>query len=642
MKKQTWKISVKRFIVLAVFAILVAIVGLVDLPRATPVSAAPHSDIFVNSTGDAAAFNPSSGTCETASGNSTCTLRAAIQVANATVIGAPHTIKFSIPSSDPGCVLNGGIAYVCTITITTLTPLPNLTRDGTVIDGTTQTGYNWGTPVGTGGSVGVGALALGTIPRATIEINFNANLEGLVVSAPNVTLKGFAFYNHTGNDLVGQFGAIEITRTVTSPITLTQLLAGTKADGSDPGVALRNQRASIEAFGYFYINNNYIAFNGRGLQVGGSGFQPDYTNPANTLPANCNSGQPALIVNNEFESNGNNSALANGATLQIYAQGVTACGNLITSTLNAGLDPSPIRGEGIKLFYNAGYNRFENNTLAYNATAGIGLYHGSHDNLITANIINNNGTATKVGAGISIGDATDSAPTAHPSNNHITRNSIYANVGVGNLGLGIDLVPVNDFTTLGVADGPTLNAAGLRTGPNSLYNFPVFTDTNGITLSGGFLTITGYAKPGQVIELFIAAPDPSGFGEGQTYLATVTEGCKVVNAQTCPAIDTDDTTGAYANASGTDDTNKFSFAIPTASLAAAVNQGTRLTMTGTDASGNTSEFGHIGVVGANPTAVRLSSMTTSVSAPSNWMTIVFGGLGGLIVGFAYIVYKRKR
>src|SRR5512144_284336 len=56
------------------------------------VPAQAHAAVYtVNSTADAVAANPAGGVCETAVGNGVCTLRAAVQVANAS--GAADTIN---------------------------------------------------------------------------------------------------------------------------------------------------------------------------------------------------------------------------------------------------------------------------------------------------------------------------------------------------------------------------------------------------------------------------------------------------------------------------------------------------------------------------------------------------------------------
>lgn len=85
-------------------------------------------------------------------------------------------------------------------------------------------------------------------------------------------------------------------------------------------------------------------------------------------------------------------------------------------------------------------------------------------------------------------------------------------------------------------------------GGNGLLNFPVLETAQ---IVGGNLILKGFARPGAALEFFVAAPDASGFGGGQTYLATLTEGA---------AQDTDATTGTYTSrfggkTVGTDTTN---------------------------------------------------------------------------------------
>jgi hypothetical protein len=101
-----------------------------------------------------------------------------------------------------------------------------------------------------------------------------------------------------------------------------------------------------------------------------------------------------------------------------------------------------------------------------------------------------------------------------PTNVKISQNSIYENTQ-----LGIDLA------VAGEADpGVTLNdspyVADPDSGPNTLYNFPVI--TGAVNLGGNNWQLTGYAHPGDQIEIFEADGDPSGYGEGKTYLTTVT------------------------------------------------------------------------------------------------------------------------
>jgi uncharacterized repeat protein (TIGR01451 family) len=178
--------------------------------------------------------------------------------------------------------------------------------------------------------------------------------------------------------------------------------------------------------------------------------------------------------------------------------------------------------------------------------------------------------------------------------NTITQNSFYDNgtIGAGSGQIGIDLLVDKDNDKIGKTPFFTLNDPDDADGDaNGLLNFPVI-ETADIDASG--LTLTGFARPGSAIEFFIAAPDPSGFGEGKTYIVTLTEGS---------GDDTDATTGSYGPGAvngivqGEDNTNRFGFLIP---LPAGVTLGTVLTATATLA-GATSEFsGNVTVTGILP------------------------------------------
>ena len=96
--------------------------------------------------------------------------------------------------------------------------------------------------------------------------------------------------------------------------------------------------------------------------------------------------------------------------------------------------------------------------------------------------------------------------TCTPSATRILSNSIYSNKG-----LGIDLGD----------DGVTLNTpGGPHSGPNNFQNFPVLYPSityNGKTYVSGTLNSTPDAV--FTVQFFAnAAADPSGYGEGQTYL----------------------------------------------------------------------------------------------------------------------------
>jgi uncharacterized repeat protein (TIGR01451 family) len=159
--------------------------------------------------------------------------------------------------------------------------------------------------------------------------------------------------------------------------------------------------------------------------------------------------------------------------------------------------------------------------------------------------------------------------------------------------LGIDLAD----------DGITLNDAGdLDTGPNELINYPILETAS---IQGADLILTGFSRPSTEIDLFVSDGDPSGFGEGRTYLTTLIEGS---------GADLDATSGTYGPGpinglpQGTDTTERFTFQIPLASLPG-VGPGTLLTATATLGGDGTSEFSGVVPVGGLFNLVKWAFLT---------------------------------
>src|SRR5207237_6805805 len=124
-----------------------------------------------------------------------------------------------------------------------------------------------------------------------------------------------------------------------------------------------------------------------------------------------------------------------------------------------------------------------------------------------------------------------------------------------NSGLAVDLTPPFGINPIDNCDSDT--------GPNNLQNFPIITSATAnsttTTIQG---TLNSTAGTQFRIEFFAnASCDPSGNGEGQTFLGF-----------------TNTTTDASCNAN-------FSFSIPNASVTGPI-----ITTTATDPSNNTSEF----------------------------------------------------
>jgi hypothetical protein len=156
----------------------------------------------------------------------------------------------------------------------------------------------------------------------------------------------------------------------------------------------------------------------------------------------------------------------------------------------------------------------------------------------------------------------------------ISGNSIFANGG-----LGIDLSGGN------IPDGVTPNDAGdSDSGPDNLQNFPVLTSGtvgSGTTVSG---TLNSTPNTTFRVEFFANdAADPSGSGEGQTFLGftSVT----------------------------TDGNGDVSF---TATLPVAAGAGQVVTATATDSGDNTSEFSASVAVNHLPVVSSLNGLATAV------------------------------
>lgn len=463
-------------------------------------------------------------------------LRRAISSANGS---AGSIINFNIPTSDSGYNSATGV-----FTITLASALPAITAS-TIIDATTQANTNPGT-LGAGGTVGVNGLTLSTVNRPEIQLVGNNTIAtGFDIQASNVTIRGFAIYGFGTN--ANNDSSANIRIGTFSGTLIEQNIIGAKATTfSDPGAGVRSVGDDIRFVGASggTSRNNLIGFSqGKGIGV-----------EASTTGV--------TITNNEIRGNGITNSNLDGVDIENSSNAITVSGNLIVGN----------EGVGVDSYQSTGSNSVVNNTVTGNGfgtganveTAGVRLF--GTGSTVDRNIINAN-----YGAGVMV--------VSNSTGNTITRNSIYANGSTSNE-IGIDLLSSADSLTIGTSPFVTLNDSGdADAGGNTLLNFPVFTSA---VIVGGNLTLSGYARSGSVIEVFVAAPDASGFGEGQTYLTTLTEGS---------AADTDATSGAYTSPIngvnvGTDTTNKFRFVI---AVPAGVAARSILTATATLAS-STSEF----------------------------------------------------
>jgi hypothetical protein len=170
-----------------------------------------------------------------------------------------------------------------------------------------------------------------------------------------------------------------------------------------------------------------------------------------------------------------------------------------------------------------------------NGAGGAGIT----EQIIGRNVANNAGIPNGSG-GIWINNSTTS--TTYP----VARNTIASNLGDGlrvtvsganptpvqvrsnsffdNAGLGINLVDAADLPSGVTPNRGALAASGT---PNRLMSHAVITSAS---LSGTVLTVSGYvgSQPGLAafaysrVEVFVAADDPSGYGEGRGFVGVLT------------------------------------------------------------------------------------------------------------------------
>ena len=388
-------------------------------------------------------------------------------------------------------------------TIAVPTALPTVT-DTVIIDATTQSGYA-GSPV--------------------VEIDGT----GLLVAA-----NGLIFLNHTGSSVrglgVGGFKA-----------------AGVRLDGGGSHVLAANYIGAD-------ANGTVAIPNGVGVLV------------LNNSSTNTIGGVTAAEVN---VISGNLKAgvrLANGAT------GNTIVGNYLGTTANGSL--ALANGTyGVELTTGATANTVggttagSGNIIAGNASHGIRLADGTTTgNLITGNRIGvgfNGLGLPNGGDGVRAESGAGSAPAGGftaANANFVTKNTIASNTGNG-VGI-LDTSRLLRLEQNGIANNGLLGIARDATANNG-QPAPVIADAvttaTGITVTG---TATGPANAQLRIEVYgNATADPSGFGEGQTFLNAVTVTTNAAGqAPFSVDVATTSVVSATAQAVATGDTSSFSAA----------------------------------------------------------------------------------
>jgi uncharacterized repeat protein (TIGR01451 family) len=488
----------------------------------------------------------------------------------------------------PQVALTNGVARIA---IASANALPPITDTFTHLDGRTQTtniGNTNNVVLGSTGPVGVEQLSLNELNGPEVEIydtngGVSANQVGLSIQGNNTTVTGIAIWGFgadVSSSTTPSKGNIIIAAGKTNILIDSNVIGTTAKSFSDPGAnrsggyGISSQDSASTATSQTF-SNNLIGYNGwGGLEIGyaSSGIK---------------------ILGNEIRGNAINAYRADGTAISAGG-GLQVVGNLFSNNWGPGIDTPG----------SSGNNLYRNNTVENNGLGVTGQNSGlrlqGRNNIVEKNIIRNNN-----GSGILVRDTAD--------NNLITQNSIF-----GNGAIGIDLVATNGNGDTGTAPFVSSNLVAAPTGANGLLRFPVLTET---TIGAGNLIVKGFAPAGAQIELFIADgetnpnPRPGGyginFGEGKTYLATVTEGS---------AADTDGTTGSYANdgtGSGAAVTaNRFSFSIPLTNLnGQTLSVGTPITATATALNGTATVGGTSLSIGRTSEFSGVVQVTATTTKP---------------------------
>ncbi len=671
----------------------------------------PTAGVFtVNNTGDAPDAVPGNGVCETAPGNNICTLRAAIQEANA--LAGPSTILFNIAGS--------GVQ-----TISPLTALPTIT-DTVTINGYNQPGSSPNTLIV--GDNAVLNIAIDGSSSSGNGLSFAADISA-GTSASNSLVQGLA---------IGAFSSYGISVSGVMSVTVNGNFIGTDVTGREPngngaGVQLSDATGTAVGGPSAAARNLISGNSGDGIQVSGNSTQNTIQNnyiginsDGTGTISNGNNGVQLLDGSNNhvgtagagnlISGNGNNGIrmgqLAAGTHMLVnpdnnFVQGnsigTTATGDSALPNSTYGVQISSANGNLI-----GGSNTGEGNLISGNGNNGIFIDiqsgGGSTNNTLRGNRIGTDSTGTTAlangGSGVVISGAagtTIGGPNAGDGN-LISGNSfsgVLINSGafaaaaapppgrtvppvrqpqggptgilqgnrigttatgsgaLGNGGSGVSIIDVSNVqiggpaqgaantiaynsgngvtisltdpsTTTAVGDSIRQNAIFSNTGlgidlgndgvtvndpcdrdsgPNNLQNYPDLSAASSVGSNTQIIgSLEAMTSTTYILEFFSnPVCDPSGHGEGQTYLGTVT----LTSGPTCGALPFNVT------------------------VAQAVTPGQFITAAATDANGNTSEFSAcITVVGptATPTATVTSTFTntptrTATSTATNTPTV---------------------
>lgn len=529
---------------------------------------------------------------DTAANDGACTLREAITASNTNTAsggaagecaaGAAglDTIQFNITA---GC---DGVTGVCTI------------QPGSTFNSITE-------PVTINGYTQIGAvmnsLAVGS--NAALKIEIDGTNAGLGTNCFTVTAAGSGstfqglVINRFQQNMSGN-GGHGILLNTASNNTISGNFIGTNAAGN---ADLGNQGSAL-----------FIFLNSINNTIGG-------TAPAARNVLSGNSDEGILL--------GSGANLIQGNYIGTNASGTAAIGN------SGGILLVSSGGNTI-----GGTTAGARNVVSGNSQLGIGIENaGATNNVVQGNFIGTDATGTLPLGNGSVGGVFISDGFSGPASNNLIGGMIpgAGNVIAFNAGDGVVIESNQGFNPTGIAilgnsihsngalgidladDGVTANDVDdPDTGPNDLQNFPVITS---VTTGGGSTLILGTfnSTPSHdfLIEFFSSPTcDPSGNGEGQTFLQSTTIVTDANGDHTLNYAFGSDVTPGHAITATATDLGPIAPGLKGARrLAPRSAQGVPLA-----SPGPTSEFSACFIVGGGPTPTP--TVTATVGGPTSTPT----------------------
>ncbi|MCA9349786.1 DUF11 domain-containing protein, partial [Candidatus Saccharibacteria bacterium] len=475
-------------------------------------------------------------------------LRQAIIDVNSTCqLGSSHVISFQFAPSLPH--QSYGTDQVYQIRVGSELPIVNCPN--TIVDGFANN-PNQGL-VGSSQVAGVDQIVVRQVRRPFVEIVDTADIDfGLQANVDQITIRGISIYGFGKpfEPILYRTANIRLQNSHSSLVM--DNLVGCPASGAiQPPAGYINYGSGI----YFFdsnqgtIQNNIVCANKtNGIDINVGSISLPYANFS--------------IKYNQISDSGGYESDHIGDGIWVFGStNALVEANHIVNSAGAGIDG--VRGSQII------NNTTINSGLGNEQTNGISVL--DNGSLVKKNIV----TKAK-GSGILVYPKLFEGVSGNIQN-QISQNSTYDNGSVG-----IDLVPDGVGNPALYQDGQTLNDLGDQDkGGNNLLNFPVI-EKLVVDCSNSKALITGWSRPGANLELFRAALDPTGFGEGKDYLASYQEG---------NSLDLDSRVSSYGPGVvngllvGQDQTNRFGFYLDLSQVSAT----NYYTMTATVA-GSTSEF----------------------------------------------------